>query len=143
MFITGYAVAVRSHACDYAVAKRTYVFFRVRDNDHPGKKKRVQLPAETFIKRFLQHALPPGFKRIRHCGILASCHKREKLAQCRLALHMPEPQAAIIKSVQAFMLRVHQLDLTPCSKCGTGVMQVIAAITPKRALHPIATGPPQ
>ena len=116
--------------------------FNVRDNDHPGKKKRAQLPAETFIQRFLQHVLPPGFKRIRHYGILASCHKREKLAQCRLALHLPEPQAAIIESVQAFMLRVQQLDLIRCSKCATGIMQVIAAIAPKCLWLQPTTGPP-
>lgn len=115
---------------------------QISDNDHPGKNKRVQLPAETFIQRFLQHVLPPGFKRIRHYGILASCHKREKLAQCRLALHMPEPQAVIIESVQAFMLRVQQLDLTRCTKCATGVMQVISAIAPKRLLLQPTTGPP-
>ena len=118
------------------------VTFRVRDNAHPGKKKREQLPADTFIQRFLQHVLPPSFKRIRHYGILASCHKREKLAQCRLALHLPEPQAAIIESVQAFMLRVQQVDLTRCIKCATGVMQVIAAIAPKRLWLQPTTGPP-
>jgi hypothetical protein len=118
------------------------VTFKVRDNDRPGKKKRVQVPAETFIQRFLQHVLPPGFKRIRHYGILASCHKREQLAQCRLALHLPEPQAAIIESVQAFMLRVRQQDLTRCTRCSTGIMQVIAAIAPKRLWLPPTTGPP-
>jgi hypothetical protein len=118
------------------------VTFRVRDNDHPGKKKREQLPADTFIQRFLQHVLPSGFKRIRHYGILASCHKREKLAQCRLALHMPEPQMAVIESVQAFMLRVQKLDLTRCRKCSTGVMHVIAAIAPKRLWLQPTTGPP-
>jgi hypothetical protein len=118
------------------------VTFKVRDKDHPGKKKREQVPAETFIQRFLQHVLPQGFKRIRHYGILASCHKREKLAQCRLALHMPEPQAVLIESVQAFMLRVQQLDLTRCSKCATGVMHLIAAIAPKRLWRQTPTGPP-
>lgn len=118
------------------------VTFRVRDNDHPGKKKRAQLPAETFIQRFLQHVLPPGFKRIRHYGILASCHKREKLAQCRLALHLSEPQMVVIESAQAFMLRVQQLDLTRCTRCATGVMHVIAAIAPKRLLLQATTGPP-
>ncbi|MCX7217707.1 MAG: IS91 family transposase [Burkholderiales bacterium] len=118
------------------------VTFKVRDKDHPGKKKREQVPAETFIQRFLQHVLPPGFKRIRHYGILASCHKREKLAQCRLALHMPAPQAALIESVQAFMLRVQQLDLTRCRQCATGVMHLIAAIAPKRLWRQTPTGPP-
>ena len=53
---------------------------RVPDNAQPGKKKRAKLPAKSVLQRFLQHVLPQGFKRIRHYGILASCHKREKLA---------------------------------------------------------------
>lgn len=118
------------------------VTFRVRDNTHPGQKKRERLIAETFIQRFLQHILPSGFKRIRHYGILANCHKREKLMQCRLALRQPEPQTAIIESVHAFMLRVKNLDLSRCTQCPKGVMQVIASIAPKQVLHQTATGPP-
>ncbi|MBI3286207.1 MAG: IS91 family transposase [Burkholderiales bacterium] len=118
------------------------VTFRVRDHAHPGKKKLERLPAQCFIQRFLQHVLPPGFKRIRHYGILASCHKREKLAQCRLALQMPPPQAAIIEDVQAFMLRVQKRDLSRCTKCATGLMQVIAVIVPQRLFTPPTTGPP-
>jgi hypothetical protein len=56
-------------------------------------------PFSGSLQYFLQHVLPPEFKRIRHYSILASCHKREKLEQCRLALHLPEPQAAVIESV--------------------------------------------
>ena len=74
---------------------------QVRDNVHAGKKRIEQLPTSEFTRCFLQHVLPTGFKRIRHYGILANCHKKEKLAQCRLALQMPQPQAAIIESVQA------------------------------------------
>lgn len=118
------------------------VTFRVRDNAHPGQKRRERLAAETFIHRFLQHVLPSGFKRIRHYGILANCHKREKLAQCRLALRQPEPQTAIIENVHAFMLRVQKLDLSHCPKCATGVMQVISAIAPKRLVLQPTTGPP-
>ena len=104
------------------------VTFKVRDNAHPGKKHLAHLPAESFIQRFPLHVLPTGFKRIRHYGILANCHKKEKLAQCRLALQMPAPQVDVIESVQAFMLRVMQVDLSRCPYCGTGIMCVIASI---------------
>ena len=118
------------------------VTFKVRDNAHPGKKHLAHLPAESFIQRFLLHVLPTGFKRIRHYGILANCHKKEKLAQCRLALQMPAPQVDVIESVQAFMLRVMQVDLSRCPYCGTGIMCVMAAIAPLgQGAHP-ATGPP-
>ena len=118
------------------------VAFRVRDNAHAGKKRVEQLSADTFIARFLQHVLPQGFKRIRHYGLLASCHKREKLALCRLALHAPEPAKAVIETVDAFLQRVAQIDITRCPHCATGVMRVIDTIAPTRPILPMTTGPP-
>lgn len=119
-----------------------HVAFRVRDNANPGKKRVEHLPAETFIGRFLQHVLPQGFKRIRHYGLLASCHKRTKLALCRLALHAPEPDQAVIETVDAFMLRVAQINITRCTHCATGVMHVIEQIATKRICMLPITGPP-
>ena len=118
------------------------VKFKVRDNANPGKKQVVRLPAETFIQRFLLHVLPRGFKRIRHYGILANGHKKEKLALCRHALHMPEPDLKIIEDVQAFMQRVLQLDLQQCPYCANGTMHTIANIAPQRRTPQLSTGPP-
>ena len=118
------------------------VAFRVRDNANAGKKRVEHLAAETFIARFLQHVLPQGFKRIRHYGLLASCHKRKKLALCRLALHAQEPAKAVIETVDTFLQRVAQLDITRCAHCATGVMRVIETIEPKRPFMPPTTGPP-
>lgn len=86
--------------------------------------------------------LPKGFKRIRHYGLLTSCHKRKKLAACRLALHAPEPDPAVIETVDAFMQRVAHVNITRCPHCTSGVMQVIEEIAPKRILMPLTTGPP-
>lgn len=118
------------------------VRFKVRDNTHAGKKRIEQLPASEFTRRFLQHVLPTGFKRIRHYGLLANCHKKQKLAQCRLALQMPQPQPAIIESVQAFMLRVSQIDIHRCAHCGHGAMQVIEVIVATKHRPILTTGPP-
>ena len=118
------------------------VVFLVRDNAHPGKKRVERLPAEVFLGRFLQHVLPPGFKRIRHYGLLASCCKQKNLAACRLALHAPEPDKVVLETVDAFLQRVAQVDITRCPHCASGVMRVIDTIAPKRSVMPPATGPP-
>jgi hypothetical protein len=118
------------------------VAFRVRDNANPGKRRVERLSAEVFIGRFLLHVLPQGLKRIRHYGLLASCHKRKNLAACRLALHAPEPDKAVLEAADAFMQRVAQVDITRCTHCAAGVMRVIEAIAPKRILMPPTTGPP-
>jgi hypothetical protein len=113
----------------------------VRDNANAGKKRIERLPAQSFIGRFLLHALPNGFKRIRHYGVLAPCHKEKKLQACRQALGVKAPDAAVIESVQAFMQRVARLDIGKCPCCEHGTMQVVGVILPKRGQRQ-ATGPP-
>jgi hypothetical protein len=48
------------------------VSFRWRDYRHGAQSKVMTLTAEEFIRRFLLHALPDGFQRIRHYGLLAA-----------------------------------------------------------------------
>jgi len=62
------------------------VSFAWKDYRDEGKEKIMTLAAEDFISRFLQHALPPGFQRIRYYGFLANCHRARKLALCRQLL---------------------------------------------------------
>jgi Putative transposase/Transposase zinc-binding domain len=117
------------------------VTFRVRDNGHAGKTKIERLAAEAFIGRFLLHVLPAGFKRIRHYGILASCHKKDKLAACRAALAQPEPDRLVIESIAAFMHRVAAIDILRCPQCATGHFDVVAILLPTR-WPAWSTGPP-
>jgi len=118
------------------------VAIRVRDKDHPGKKRVEQMPAPTFIGRFLQHVLPQGFKRIRHYGVLASCHKHKKLMACRLALQVPAPDKVAVETIQTFMQRVAQVEVTRCTHCKTGTMHITETIAPTRKWMPQKTGPP-
>ncbi len=63
------------------------VTFRYRTSD-TGKLKTCILPAEEFIRRFLQHVLPKGFVKVRYYGFLASgC--RQQLAALRQQLGCP------------------------------------------------------
>lgn len=65
------------------------VVFRYKNYRSHGrhKSRRMSLPAEEFIRRFLLHTLPPGFQRIRHYGLLGSRHKKEALPRCQSLLH--------------------------------------------------------
>ena len=131
------------------------VSFRVRDPQHPKSGRTTSLPATEFIGRFLTHVLPPGFKRIRHYGLLASRYKAVKLAACRALLNVPAPVPAVIESVADFMLRVAQVDLSRCSHCASGRLRFVAALAAVRVplvgVPPVraspvscfATGPPR
>lgn len=116
--------------------------FWVRDHANAGKKRVERLSADAFTGQSLLHALPQGFKRIRHYRLLASCHKRKKLAAYRAALDVPDPVKPMIEAVDAFMQHVVQIDITRCTHCEQGTFHVIENIAPKRAPMPPPSGPP-
>ena len=60
--------------------------FRYQDNKEGGKQKVMSLSANEFIRRFLLHILPHGFKKIRHYGFLAGGVVKKKLALARKLL---------------------------------------------------------
>jgi hypothetical protein len=115
----------------------TEVRFRYKDYAHGNRRKVLALEPAEFIRRFLLHVLPSGFMRIRHYGILANRAKREKLAQARKALdYQSVPQPPEPESVEAFWLRVANLDVHQCPHCKAGRMIVIGPIRPPSARAP-------
>ena len=60
--------------------------FTWKDYRADGKTKVMTLDADEFIRRFLLHALPDGFHRIRHYGFLANGSRGDSLALCRRLL---------------------------------------------------------
>jgi len=98
-----------------------------------GQSKVMTLAAEEFIRRFLQHALPPGFQRIRYYGFLANCHRAEKLALCRRLLATPcsdlLPGAA---ECRAFAVAWRRTDPKLCPRCGIGILVVMDFLPPCR-----------
>ena len=67
------------------------VRFRWKDYRAGSKSKVMTLDAAEFIRRFLLHVLPKGFRRIRHFGFLSNFWRTAKLAIIRVALDAPEP----------------------------------------------------
>jgi hypothetical protein len=54
----------------------------------------MRLAPVEFIRRFLLHVLPDGFRRIRYYGFLANGHRQAKLARIRQLLPSRPPQEA-------------------------------------------------
>ena len=88
------------------------------------------------------HVLPPGFKRIRHYGLLATAHKARRLAAARGALDVPIPDPVVIESVAAFMQRVAMIECPACRLCGFGHFVVSGSLLPVRAPVASSRGPP-
>src|SRR3546814_9852220 len=54
----------------------------------------MTLAAEESLRRFLLHALPRGFHRIRQYGLLASARRKDHLERARRLLTVAPPPAA-------------------------------------------------
>jgi hypothetical protein len=87
----------------------------------------MTLTAVEFVRRFLRHVMPTGFVRVRHYGLLANRHRREKLARCRKVLGTAvTPQA---DAPDPISLLSHEATVTPtrvCPRCGASRMVVVA-----------------
>ena len=62
------------------------VSFSWKDYRQNSKTKVMTLNAEEFIRRFLLHSLPDGFRRIRHYGFFANGERSDRLELCRKLL---------------------------------------------------------
>jgi hypothetical protein len=102
----------------------TAVAFRWNDYRQHGKAKVMTLAADEFIRRFLLHALPDGFHRIRHYGFLANGHRAAKLALSRRLLDVPSPEAPAEQVQDTVPPR--QPERCPC--CG-GVMVMLGILS--------------
>ncbi len=107
------------------------VLLKVRA-DGKGGKKVIRIKGVDFIGRFLQHVLPPGFKRIRHFGLLSPARKGKRLAAARKALEAPEPSPVAMEAAAEFMKRVAQIDIEKCPCCGQGRLRAVATLLPLR-----------
>ena len=101
----------------------------------------MTLSAVEFVRRFVMLVLPSGFVRIRHYGLLANRHRREKLALCRELLG-----AAAAGEVEDVELRARPEGSDPvtptraCPVCGAGRLVVIAELPPMDPA-PVGAGP--
>jgi hypothetical protein len=114
------------------------VRFRYKDYAAGNRRKVMPLQAQEFIRRYLLHVLPKGFMRIRHYGLNANRAKHHKLTLARAALNVPRftPLPTAPETIEAFWLRVAQLDIHRCPHCASGRLLRIATLAPR------AHGPP-
>jgi hypothetical protein len=88
--------------------------------------KYCTLPAEEFIRRFLQHVLPRGFVKVRYYGLFSPVY-RPVLNQLRLRLTPPLTEAALIEGVAQATDPLGSPRSLPCPTCGR----------PMRRLYPL------
>ena len=113
---------------DIEGGKVTFRYKKYRDGE--VTKKTMTLEAEEFIRRFLLHVLPKGFKRIRHFGFLASGCRTKYL---RLARELLSDMAERIRQAEkTFEDWFEGLDRSKCPACRKGTLKVVEVIFPVR-----------
>ena len=100
------------------------VTFRWKDYAHGGKKRKMTLTAEEFIRRFLLHVLPKGLVRIRHYGWMANRRRRQCAALCQVLLGV-EPQEPTATG---------DVPVRRCPHCG-GTIEIVEVIFPRGLLR--------
>ena len=111
-----------------------HVTFRYRDN-RTQQIKRVTLPVEQFLARFLQHVLPKGFAKVRHYGLGASaCQQRREQARALLQKLQTQTQAAATLP-SAPVPNAHGAA-RPCPSCGIGQLLFTGQVPPRKKIPP-------
>jgi hypothetical protein len=110
------------------------VRFQWKDYRDTGQQKAMTLSAEEFIRRFLLHALPDRFQRIRYYGLLGNRYRQQKLARCRELLGMAPPVEA--RPPEDYRDQHEQLtgsSLRECPVCHRGRMVMVETLTPHKS----------
>ena len=68
------------------------VFFGWKDYKDGGSQKVMQLPVLEFIRRYIEHILPPNFYKIRHYGIYANRFKAQNIEDARECLRLEDKE---------------------------------------------------
>jgi hypothetical protein len=105
------------------------VRFTWKDYRRDGQTKAMTLDADEFIRRFLLHALPDGFHRIRHYGFLANGARGDSLDLCHRLLDA-RVTSAVCESANNYTKGDRPLtaaDFAICPDCG-GSMRRTATV---------------
>lgn len=109
------------------------------------------LAPAVFVRRFLDHVLPPRFVKIRHYGLYASANVETRLKQARALVPIPRPaptdgirqnwSPADIKALDAreLLFLLTGVDVNRCPRCKVGTL--IQLPLPGRPSH-VSRGPP-
>jgi hypothetical protein len=110
------------------------VTFRYRESPTRHWKTRT-LPAEEFIRRFLQHVLPKGFQKVRYFGFF-SPSQRHRLQQARQLLGPAiSPQPTNLAQLQSPSAPPSNPPLIPCPTCGRP-MRLTRTLRPQHCRSP-------
>ena len=100
------------------------ILFKYRDRKDGNQEKLEKLPVVEFLRRFMLHALPKGFQRIRYHGFLASRSKNTNITRIYESLELRRIQTEVCKiTARDFILKQFGTDITRCPSCDHGTLR--------------------
>jgi hypothetical protein len=105
------------------------VTFKWKSYTDGGKTKIMTLPIVEFIRRFLLHVLPTGFKRIRQYGFLSNRVRSQKLSLCREWFGQKQSEKKVNATKwNEIIMELTGVDPTICPVCHKGRLKRIRDI---------------
>jgi hypothetical protein len=106
--------------------EKGHVTFRWQESA-TGASRRMTLPAEEFLRRFLQHVLPRGTHKVRYYGLLSPA-RRIQFKRLQLLLAERGQRQKLTEAAPPS-------SEPPCPCCTDGIM-LVAGHLPRRARSP-------
>jgi hypothetical protein len=115
------------------------VSFQWKDYQQNNAQKIMTLEAHKFIRRFLLHVLPNGFRRIRYYGFLANRYRAAKIHLCRQLLGVPQDSTNTTTTQDndliSFFEHLTGKNLLLCPVCQQGQMVRFQSLSPLPIFH--------
>ena len=102
------------------------------DSDSTNTVKYETISGVEFLKRFLDHIVPPYFHRIRHLGFLSTRNKKQSLENIRESLQAGLSMHSGLSRAQVLELRFGERSVLKCKACG-GKLQLLETFARQRA----------
>lgn len=112
---------------------QTDVTFSWCDRKNNYQKKTQTIDGVEFLERFIDHIVPPYFRRIRYLGFLSTRNKRKSIEQIReyFGVKTSEKQP-ILTRAQVLAQKFGERSVLNCNSCG-GELVLFKSYQSKRA----------
>jgi len=107
------------------------VQFWVREPKKPGRsshktrRRPSALPGAEFVRRFLLHILPRGFRRVRYYGLLSNRHRQDQVARVRALLGAGGTATEETRAPVSHRNAGTGESLAKCPRCGVGLLEIV------------------
>lgn len=91
------------------------------NRDHQDKS--MELSINEFIRRYLIHVLPKGFRRLRYYGFLINSQRKKALIHCRERLNLAHPERPYIADMDRLLTRLGN-STNLCLNCEKGTLRL-------------------